>query len=74
MRLCVGVKGGIADDTGTTLDMVKGTTLDMVKGTTLDIVKGTNLDMVKGTTLDMGKGTPLVPKPVGPLGFLSDYE
>ena len=66
MRLCVGVKGGIADDTGTTLDMVKGTTLD--------IVKGTNLDMVKGTTLDMGKGTPLVPKPVGPLGFLSDYE
>ena len=66
MRLCVGVKGDIADDTGTTLDMVKGTTLD--------IVKGTNLDMVKGTTLDMGKGTPLVPKPVGPLGFLSDYE
>ena len=65
MRLCVGVKGDIADDTGTTLDMVKGTTLD--------IVKGTNLDMVKGTTLDMGKGTPLVPKPVGPLGFLSDY-
>ena len=50
MRLCVGVKGGIADDTGTTLDMEKG------------------------TTLDMGKGTPLVPKPVGPLGFLSDYE
>ena len=66
MRLCVGVKGGIADDTGTTLDMVKRTTLDMVKGTALD--------MVKGTTLDMGKGTPLVPKPVGPLGFLSDYE
>ena len=58
MRLCVGVKGGIADDTGTTLDMEKGTTLDMGKG----------------TTLDMGKGTPLVPKPVGPLGFLSDYE